>query len=316
MSRASASYATTFTGATAAQFAAGVGPISTMLNTAFTKTGDTGQTSAAALNAYSAGVPATATTSTLYEVFGFSDSLQATKPVFLRVGYGADGIAVTVGTSTNGAGVVAGTAFGLPATLLGPSSSVGNTRYGYAAGGDGTFMNVALNILNQSATNVDALGAIVVERTRDPDGTANGDGLNLWLWNTTATTQLSAGNNSWVGKYGRDFANSGTQPAVVYDIGAVVPFAAATTNWGTASTNYAFPVYQHLNNTVYGASKALLLGGVNDYARQSVYTVTHYGTAMQFFSEGPGHPMSLPYASAANTVTTRSGLFTPLLRFE
>jgi hypothetical protein len=79
--------------------------------TGLAQTADTGQ-----INWTTVLRPTTASASAGYEVYAFTDTLQATDPIFIKIEYGSGplsngqqpGIWITIGTSTNGAGTLGG----------------------------------------------------------------------------------------------------------------------------------------------------------------------------------------------------------------
>lgn len=141
------------------------------------KTGDTGQVDLAA-----AARPAVSAFAG-YEVYRFNDTLQATAPVFIKIEYGVGSpadmpsLAVTVGTATNGAGVIGGQSDGRRLLIPSQSKVLGGLLPSYCSGGPGRVAVV---------TNLDASGTsasyyhslwMIVERTRGADGVTTGDGI-------------------------------------------------------------------------------------------------------------------------------------------
>jgi hypothetical protein len=159
-----------------------------------------------------------------YEIYRFNDALQATKPVFIKVEYGVlwsvtsggatatpsqSVIYITVGTSTNGAGTVNS------AVITSRNRYIGGTVFGGSGGsspvspfgaasasspcytcGDGSSVAQALGITNNAqpiytgtavfSPDYSSLPAyLLIERSRNADGTANGDGLIVLMsyWN-------------------------------------------------------------------------------------------------------------------------------------
>src|SRR5260221_233749 len=73
-----------------------------------TNTADTGQ-----INTVTVTKPVATQTAAGFEIWRFSDALQATVPIFIKVEYGVAGVLrpamwITVGTTTNGAGTLGG----------------------------------------------------------------------------------------------------------------------------------------------------------------------------------------------------------------
>lgn len=144
-----------------------------------TQTSDTGQVTIS-----SATVPAI-NTWTLYEIWRFSDSLQSTKPVFLRIDYGVGSTAgranirLTIGTSTDGAGTIGGSSL-LPATVLSTTSpSASSTEYPSYASGDGSSFSLALWATTSISNHI---GGFAISRSCDTSGTYTGDAITIALF--------------------------------------------------------------------------------------------------------------------------------------
>lgn len=186
-------------------------------------TSDTGQ-----INWTTVTIPGTSasTTSFGYEIYRFSDTLQSTKPVFIKLEYGASSYStsggsnywawpvlwVTVGTGTNGAGTLTGTvstrtAFG--GTQVTSSGTNGSqttfaTSTSCYFSGDTSSINMALGAVASIPTYTVTSGTaqpmpfpmfLVVERTRSSAGVANGDGVVIlttgWPLLTNAASQTN-----------------------------------------------------------------------------------------------------------------------------
>jgi hypothetical protein len=167
------------------------------------QTADTGQINWATLALTS--FPTVSTPSIGYEIYRFSDALQASRPVFIKVEYGymVGGLGtragvwgqtmwITVGTGTNGAGTLTGlvgtrrSMLAISATGSGiTDSGVSRTDTHSYFCGDGSSINAALGIdvaiatsnLSGSATRIPVPAVFSIERTRNLDGTYNGDGV-------------------------------------------------------------------------------------------------------------------------------------------
>jgi len=122
-----------------------------------------------------------------YEIFRFNDALQSTRPVVIRIEYAAGnpatlpGLFITVGTSTNGAGVI--------------NSQLQYTRRHLTVGqtlnfqtcyfsGDGSYVNMIWPLASQQLL-------VSVERTRNPDGTANGNGILVFTHSGSSIGQAA-----------------------------------------------------------------------------------------------------------------------------
>lgn len=114
-----------------------------------------------------------------YEIWRFNDTLQATKPVFIKVEYGGAAIQdrpnlrITVGTGTNGAGTLTGQISASRVLTASASKTAGTSLPSYCSGSSGR-----LNLV----TNLDVNGSqfalgMFIERTKSVDGAATGDGI-------------------------------------------------------------------------------------------------------------------------------------------
>jgi hypothetical protein len=133
------------------------------------KTADTGQIDWSTVLKPSGG-----STQRGYEVWRFNDALQATKPVFIRIDFGAGlfanipGILVTVGTGTNGAGTLTGQLS--PAKALSASGIVA-TAPSYCSGSSSR-LNLVTNYSTVASTML-----LCVERTKTGAGVDTGDAI-------------------------------------------------------------------------------------------------------------------------------------------
>lgn len=303
MTRASTSY--TGAGATtAALYKAWTVPISSMLGGLLTRTADTGQV-------VWANVTTEPTTIRDYEVYALGGSLQATAPIFFRFDYvggatagATNGVRVTVGTSTDGAGNITGAA--TPAQQLTSFAPSNLQRNAYVSVGD-SYLTFAYNI-DPASTTADGLGLFVFERTRSVDGTPNGDGYTSYSWKGTG-----AATNVWQGAYNR-IVGAATQPALNYDPQMIVPNLANNASYFAGTVSQAFPAYGYGLTSPAGASRALLAGFPGDFPRLTEIAVSHYGATYQFLSLSGLTTIPVPYMSAAATASKKD--FAPLIRWE
>lgn len=253
-----------------------------------------------------------------YDVLAFTDALQATKPIYVRLDYEATAssthrVLVSVGSATNGAGVLSGsTVAAFVVGTFAPSS--GNTRYCYASS-DGSYLMLVWNLQGPSGTGTDGLCGFVIERTRDVDGTPNSNGYVIWSWSGSSEPGIAAA-NYFSGCQARAFDPTINNDALMatYDPSVFIPNLINTSTGLVGSVAYAYPAYG-FTNVPQGASKALMLAFQGDYPRQSTVTLTHYGTTMTFLPLGPSAVMSAAYSSAVGTAAAKTGL-SPLFRWE
>ncbi len=139
----------------------------------FTKTADTGQ-----INWTTVLAPTGANEIMGYEIRQFTDALQATNPVIVKLEFGSSstsnqrpGIRITVGSATDGAGTLTGN---VSSYFYIASSSGSATEYPSYISSDGGRINLALWV--GSSTNANAFW---IERFKDSDGTPNVNGVNI-----------------------------------------------------------------------------------------------------------------------------------------
>ncbi len=139
----------------------------------FTKTADTGQIDWATVLA-----PTVASEIMGYEIRQFTDDLQATNPVIVKLEYGSSstsnqrpGIRITVGSASDGDGALTGNV----SSYFYIASTAGSaTEYPSYISSDGGRINLALWLSSSSNAN-----AFWIERFKDSDGTPNADGVNI-----------------------------------------------------------------------------------------------------------------------------------------
>lgn len=166
------------TSATAADFRLwGQGVAAALVACGLVKTADTGQ-----INWATVAAPGVANTFMGYEIYRFSDTLQATAPVFIRIEFGsgasaaAPNLKLSVGTTTSGAGVLGGQVSEPRTGHANFADSASSGRVCYASG-DGSYINYVLFPGGTTGTYNRSMCFFIVDRTRNNDGTANGDGI-------------------------------------------------------------------------------------------------------------------------------------------
>lgn len=140
------------------------------------KTADTGQVDWTAGTQTRAG----ASGAVYYEIWRFTDALQATRPVFIKVIYNGNGsttsggvLGFQIGYSTNGAGAFTGNYTAVSGQRSTGLSSAVPVQCTFAS--DGSYLTLALGSAPGGANTCQAI--LVVDRTRNTDGSANGDGV-------------------------------------------------------------------------------------------------------------------------------------------
>lgn len=268
------------------------------------QTADTGQ-----INWTTVSRAATSLQSRGYEIWRFSDSLQATRPVYIRLDYGGGyyaanppGLYAGIATGTDGAGLLT-SATGFPNTTL---WSPGNAAVPFSINGTGAvfvgagndFSSTSLNNLyvasdggsslliagwwnaNGSTYPTQTGGLLLIERTRDQDGTPNGDGLLATRCSASAAP-LSA--LMMIGKaqsyYGSSTGNG--VPTIHGAKQAYTPMSALV--GGTLNT---FPIFTGVAPQLCGPSKHVVALFSADQSVSTEFGLTLYGATTTFRSMG------------------------------
>jgi hypothetical protein len=131
-------------------------------------------------------------TSAGYEMWRFADSLQATKPVFIRLDYGVAGavdrprIIARVGTATDGAGTLTGQV-GTAVTAMANTSKTAGVVQPSLCSGSTSRLNLFTGVEIAGAAAI--WGTMIwVERSKTSAGVDTGDGVMTWVssWNSSA----------------------------------------------------------------------------------------------------------------------------------
>jgi len=144
----------------------------------FTQTADTGQVDWSTVTRPSAG------TTPHYEIWAFADTLQATRPVMMKVSYGSGSSAtrpwmsVELARATDGAGTLTGTTTGPLVSSYADFSPATDTITSYIAGG-GNWLTMCLWPGGSTGGGTGSALVLVIDRTRDGTGAATGDGVLL-----------------------------------------------------------------------------------------------------------------------------------------
>lgn len=286
MGHTNSSAALTYRNNSDAEFRSWVQFISNALQTGgVIKTADTGQINTATVLA-----PTVLTTSQGYEIRRFSDALQSTKPVFIKIEYGANSNTVTnpvfwltVGTGSDGAGNITGTLLARAMYSAGNNSQIG-------AGGAIAKISVDANrcnwgILYTSSASTSGFSMFGLERTKDNAGADNGDGLFL----------VYVGGSTGAGTQFRTIAFSGSQPTAEAEGGAVHPGTDSTlagVNVGIFPLQFSWfgnKVYPPRNFVCYRTSEVLV---------DTVNPVDFDGVTITYVACGQRHQASVRSANA------------------
>jgi hypothetical protein len=326
MTKASASYVTNGTTADAASYRGWGGPISGAISSVLARTNATGQ-----VNWSTVAAPAAGATTRDYEVYAFTDALQATKPVFIRLNWAGyysatpvyPSLGFVVGTASDAAGTITGnTATGqIIAYSAAPTSQ---TRLCYASS-DGSQLILVTQSFGPATVpttnNYEQLGTLVVERTRDADGTPNGNGFMVWYWLATQESATVVTNN-WSRLLLRSFdgvVTSGSTNGVAFDMPVFMPGIGSSGNGPKSqyvgNNTLIWPAYTYTDaSQVTGPSRAVALHHSSDVARLGIVPMTLGASTLQMMSIGSTNPVNISYS----TTQTASSLFTmtPMVRME
>lgn len=272
-----ASNALAYNNTTDADFRAWGSAVSAMLATCgLVQTANTGQ-----INWTTVAKPTGATTYMGYEIWRFNDSLQSTAPVFIKVEYGSGGtatvpgMAITVGASTNGAGTISGAKTAqLPGSATGSSasSSTGNCY----ASGDGSYLTLMLFPGYGPNNSSESTMACCIDRTRNADGTANGEGVLVIA---------TAGRTSSPNATYHCVNFSGTiQGASIYNPPAPIPIDTVT-SWVTGADVGLVPILP-FTPKIHSPALGALLHRSADIVRGTDISVSMYGTTHTFKALG------------------------------
>lgn len=142
------------------------------------QTADTGQ-----VNISTMAVPGAINTYAGYEIFRFADTLQATKPIFIKVEYGNGPTSVgalaafriSISNNTNGAGSLSGTVVSTAQQIQGQALTADvQPQPAYFCS---DLSSLVFAWPTSTASGGFRPSVVMIERTRNSDGTANGDGV-------------------------------------------------------------------------------------------------------------------------------------------
>lgn len=148
-----------------------------------------------------------------YAIFRFDDDLQATAPIFIKISFGSNSaqgtsprVMLSVGKTTNGAGVLAGVL--LAPVVVGNAASVtqGSTTVPYthyAAGGPGWFGFLPF----VDSTNYLHCFSFFIERSRSASGALSAEGLMIAYDAASSNRTMSGGTDQMVSVYGINYAS-------------------------------------------------------------------------------------------------------------
>lgn len=231
----------------------------------FTKTADTGQ-----INWTTVLAPTGAAEIMGYEIRQFTDALQATNPVIVKLEYGSSatssqrpGIRITVGSASDGAGTLTGDV----SSYFYISSTAGSaTEYPSYISSDGGRINLALWISSSTNSN-----AFWIERFKDSDGTPNANGVNIF--SSYSTNGRSASSSAQTLP-----AGTTAYPASPIRAGCAIQSTGATYNENIG----LFPVYPNQGFAGNPDLGGLVFKAAELYDAGAFMTVSLYGSSHDF----------------------------------
>lgn len=269
--------------------------ITTALNAmGFVQTADTGQLDFSTASSYSLGSGVYFG----YQVWRFNDTLQSTRPIFFKVHFitgsfsssaiGFVGIRLEVGSSTNGSGGITGHGnYGIVQQAV-PGGSGTALTYNNFMSSDGSGFVYAHMI---DSPNADNSCMFMIDRFRDANGNALGDGFVLGVRTRNAATWswfLSFNTIGGLGRYPYNTARGSS----------LLPSAlgAAVTN-SVGPTSYFSPYYSMVlgGNGLYHL-KMIMSYASADYGFNSNQVVPHMGSNKTYKTLGT----QIGYADSRN----------------
>lgn len=239
-----------------------------------------------------------------YEIWRMADSLQATRPVFMKVEYGRNqqggpGIWLTVGTATDGAGT------------LSASGSFPGTLFNRVQVHDSSYSTFSSATASESLVVGDTSELVVsmhwhepdvmrglgwtVGRTRDWAGAPVGDGFYVCWWSGRGTGSYP--NNVWTQRSFKATAYNDTSNA----LGMVHTAVPSTPSLVDGSDVHLLPMLTGYHPDMKGPAKWLCFMGMADAAHKTRLTgVSHLGETCTFVAEaGPTSPYGINPGYAA-----------------
>lgn len=250
--------------------------ISTGLQAAgLTQTSDTGQ-----INLSTVLKPSASNTTSGYQIYRFSDALQSTTPVFIRVEYasaasaGSCSLNIQVGTGTNGAGTLTG-----QTSTNAVTKNLGNTvASNFYFSGDGSRIAMAGGISASSNNNI----LFCVERLRNSSGANTADGIYV-----LAGSAQGGGSNP--ATYQQVVPASGT--ILAQGTGQSIASFAPPQTLSLGSDLYVSP-FHPTSYTVHNPCASFVKYYYTDFNTGTPATISLYSTAMTFLPLGQIYPLT------------------------
>lgn len=259
--------------------------IAQLLAVGLTQTTDTGQ-----INTATVARPGV-NTSGGYAIFRFNDTSQSASPIFMRIEFGTGGSAnnpqmwITVGTSTNGAGTITGTALDRVAMCAdtAPTSTATTyiSRFCYSA--TMGFLGMAWKISSFGTTGL-AMGGFFVFRSTNSSGVVTTDAAMLLTNGQNASG--SSGNPGYMQAI--SYLNSTAYSSAVVgwpsSIWSFIPFSLTSTLF--SSNEQVFPMWQY--TPVIGISASCCIAIMAEIGLGSTITIALIGATTHTYIQVQG----------------------------
>lgn len=241
-----------------AEFRAHAQFIHDVLNLGWVQTADTGQ-----IDLSTATKSGSANTASGYEIWRMDDTLQSTKPVYLKIEYGTSSLAtafsvwITLGTGTDGAGTLSGVV--QTRIQVGAVSALSAAGVSYGAADD-AWVTVCTN-----STSAAALW-FSIERTKDNTGADTGTGLILAYGSATS------------GHASRYLPFSGSAP----DAEKGLQYVLSTNNPSTFNSDTGLGVMIPMAGVAQQPGLNVVVGMSSDFSNGALASVTLYGASHSY----------------------------------
>jgi hypothetical protein len=230
-----------------------------------------------------------------FEIYYLNDSLHSTSPIYFRLDFGTGGtttrprLKLTVGSGSNGAGVITGTALGAANITSSAAGPIAGTHVSYLCVASGFIGFVGW--AGGGAAGVAMMG-FIISRTCDTDGTEDSLGAAVLDMNSTSSVAGSGGFQSfrWTATAAA-YVRTSTSPPI-YIVGAET----ATIISGNSQVYLGWsltPYQQPLRN----------IGGVltAEIGETSVFSVALIGTSAHTYIN-IGRELGIQVSAASSTI--------------
>lgn len=229
-----------------------------------------------------------------WEIWEFSDSLQATKPVLIKIEYTCQSgfplqpnLIVSVGTGSNGTGTLTGNVGSRMGRGLATASTATTTCY--LAGGAG-YLSVTL--FGATATAGHSI-TFAVERTTDNNGAHTGDGVFYWIAGSASGSTVTSGASQYVS------FDTVTIPAATTSLPAILP---TTTTFQLLNNVGVSPIFP-LGDGVLNPTSCAFCYLNGDIVAGNQVAIDIYGTSHNYYAVGARVNTVTP--NAASTLLMR-----------